>query len=619
MSYLKTLVTFAAAAAGLLMASSCGSSAGGGGGGFLPAGDASLDSALIGVDSAAQTDASAVDAADVASCQPVCANKECGDDGCGGTCGKCPSAAPTCGGAGKCVATCAPACANKECGDDGCGGSCGTCPSAAPVCDTGTSKCTAAACQPTCAADFCGDDGCGAKCTCGNGKVCGSGSACVEPVTLVPAFGSVSVNLIDIDKFPTYLAHLYGTDLADVGQFDFLSVEVKNPDAVSHSVTIDAQMQGYSAKLTTVVTLAPLQSKKLPINLTFDFKNALYPLTAPVQANVSITLSESGNTLDSFDKQVTILPVTTVELGSVALNGKTVAALPLTVTLATPAATQNLVADAAQHSKFGSMVGYQYIGESNYALGTYTFGTNAPALTATVTENTYTTWETWYEAGDQVSFSVAVSGGFSDNCSYFVLDTANFTKWKADGSGTALYSTSVLGSATGKITIATAGFYHHVALNPSTNFSDRVFTITRAVAANEGAADQIGALFLALQKTSKGYSSVSAGFFAGTQTIKYPAKTLADGSGNCIDGTLVFAAALESMGMEPLIESPDGHAFVAVRCFPGSKCIVPIETTMVATSTPGDAIATAAGEMAGVQQEVDVNAMVGKGYLPVGL
>ncbi|GEM_PF-1508435 len=57
-------------------------------------------------------------------CTPKCAGKECGDDGCGGSCGTC-DAGFLCN-AGMCEA-CVPACDGKECGDDGCGGSCGTC------------------------------------------------------------------------------------------------------------------------------------------------------------------------------------------------------------------------------------------------------------------------------------------------------------------------------------------------------------------------------------------------------------------------------------------------------------------------------------------------------------
>ncbi len=61
-------------------------------------------------------------------CQPNCAGKQCGDDGCGGTCGACASAAaPICNSIGVCVASCTAECTGKTCGDDGCGGVCGMC------------------------------------------------------------------------------------------------------------------------------------------------------------------------------------------------------------------------------------------------------------------------------------------------------------------------------------------------------------------------------------------------------------------------------------------------------------------------------------------------------------
>lgn len=52
-----------------------------------------------------------------------CQDRECGPDGCGGTCGYCS-------GLDKCVAgrcECEPDCSGKQCGSDGCGGICGEC------------------------------------------------------------------------------------------------------------------------------------------------------------------------------------------------------------------------------------------------------------------------------------------------------------------------------------------------------------------------------------------------------------------------------------------------------------------------------------------------------------
>lgn len=74
-------------------------------------------------------------------CQPACDGKECGPDGCGGSCGECMNDCdPNCEGnepypdpdlcdqeAGVCYSLCCPDCCGKNCGDDGCGGICGQC------------------------------------------------------------------------------------------------------------------------------------------------------------------------------------------------------------------------------------------------------------------------------------------------------------------------------------------------------------------------------------------------------------------------------------------------------------------------------------------------------------
>jgi len=66
-----------------------------------------------------------------------CEEKDCGDDGCGGSCGDCVEAQEECVD-GLC--TCIPACDGKECGPDGCDGVCGT-----GECDDGL-DCTADEC-----------------------------------------------------------------------------------------------------------------------------------------------------------------------------------------------------------------------------------------------------------------------------------------------------------------------------------------------------------------------------------------------------------------------------------------------------------------------------------------
>ncbi len=61
--------------------------------------------------------------ADGGCCRPDCRDLECGDDGCGGSCGTCPGG-DECSPTGHC---CVPDCEGRVCGGDGCGGSCGQC------------------------------------------------------------------------------------------------------------------------------------------------------------------------------------------------------------------------------------------------------------------------------------------------------------------------------------------------------------------------------------------------------------------------------------------------------------------------------------------------------------
>ena len=85
-------------------------------------------------------------------CQPDCAGKDCGPDGCGGSCGTCIAPLLCAESTGQCVeddglcgscpppgkchggACCDPNCYGQVCGFSACGGSCGTCPLEQPLC-----------------------------------------------------------------------------------------------------------------------------------------------------------------------------------------------------------------------------------------------------------------------------------------------------------------------------------------------------------------------------------------------------------------------------------------------------------------------------------------------------
>lgn len=147
-------------------------------------------------------------------CKPDCTNKECGDDGCGGSCGSCNKPPDnycdgnnliqydpigSCQSDNKCkyskkvitcqngcenaqCLSCTPNCSNKNCGPDGCGGSCGSCNSYQYCNPNGVCTCLyvdcngvcceseeyicykGVCCMPDCAGKECGPDKCGGNC-----------------------------------------------------------------------------------------------------------------------------------------------------------------------------------------------------------------------------------------------------------------------------------------------------------------------------------------------------------------------------------------------------------------------------------------------------------------------
>jgi hypothetical protein len=104
-------------------------------------------------------------------CQPAACDphyRNCGGDGCGGSCGTCTAPAAC---SADYVCQCTPSCAGKTCGDDGCGGSCGTC-------TTGTCVAGQCSCAGRCSS-------CLSSCRGLSGCCCGSGCMCESDCTSV--------------------------------------------------------------------------------------------------------------------------------------------------------------------------------------------------------------------------------------------------------------------------------------------------------------------------------------------------------------------------------------------------------------------------------------------------
>ncbi len=80
------------------------------------------------------------------------------------------------------------------------------------------------------------------------------------------------------------------------------------------------------------------------------------------------------------------------------------------------------------------------------------------------------------------------------------------------------------------------------------------------------------------------------------QRVRLPKDAMASNSANCIDGTVLYASALESIGMNPHIIILPTHAFVCYDTKPDGEGFTCIETTMTGSSTFEEAVAAAEEE-----------------------
>ena len=65
------------------------------------------------------------------------------------------------------------------------------------------------------------------------------------------------------------------------------------------------------------------------------------------------------------------------------------------------------------------------------------------------------------------------------------------------------------------------------------------------------------------------------------QTVRLPEEVIMEKSGLCIETVAVMAAAMENLGMEPVVIFIPGHAWVAVKTYAGSSTYYHLETTML--------------------------------------
>jgi len=496
----------------------------------------------------------------------------------------------------QCVGSEVCTCDGKVCGDDGCGNSCGTCPGGT-YCGQ-DSACHDNSCSPDCSGRVCGTDGCGGSCgSCNQDERCDNGQCVLPPAG--PEIVSVTFRMFAGGQFPAYLAHLYGTTLG--GEFAMHFVQdlvIRNPDSTrSYDVVIKAELQGYSTPSTTNLRLGPSETKQMALDVTFDLA-ALYGISTPVLATATVQVFVAGQSIpsDSESQSVRVVPKNSFIISSTG-DLKDPDMFPLVSVFVTPhdseKEVETLITEAAGHSRFGRMFGYFDCFDSDYQPLPEVFNWSVPTLGCQLMDSAY------YLQGWQWKLSVIVKDcvGCDLNASFHIVAQDKYSDWLAGESDTALVSLWNLGTATASVTVPSNGVYYLIACNPTENYLSRDFKVQTARDMDTCAIDQMSAIFNALKARGVVYTGVTAGSFVNGQYIKFPSESLKTNSANCIDGSLVFASALEAIGMYPAIIRAPRHAFVAVRAgpFEGSHWFA-IETTWVSTKTAEDAIDVATQE-----------------------
>ncbi len=387
----------------------------------------------------------------------------------------------------------------------------------------------------------------------------------------------------------TCIAHLYGKTIAGVPLHPIAAVSVTNPGSAPADVIVTAQLQNYSDKSSVGLHVpASGTASTPPIDLSLHLSD-LYTISAPVTANVTLELALAGNAalLDAHSKSIAILPKNTIYWSMPDSTGNQVDTRFFIGAFVTPhdqaLSVDQLLKDAASYSRFNQMIGYQYTSILNQS--------SVSSLSA-VAPGQCSTKSLALHAGP---LSISAAASCSSLCASSNAYVQIYTQAALAGSGAPLGEIDGLGSWSGTLNVPADDTYVFAGCNPSANSTNRDFTITLAPTAATGAFDQMGAIFLALKARGLQYVTVAQDFFASAQNVKYPVESLATTSANCIDGTLVFASALESMGMRPGIIMFSDHATIAVLADPSADpCTIanwfPMETTMVSSNTPMEAV-----------------------------
>ncbi len=431
------------------------------------------------------------------------------------------------------------------------------------------------------------------------------------------------------DYFPTVFAHLLGQtlDWADIST-SLACFTLKNPTDGPADVTIGVDLVGYSTPLNQSMTVAANSTSTPCINPT-PALDMLYQLNSPIPGQVHATATAIGATSPLLDE----VHAVTITTGETVFEGKQTsgATVPLyrdqaVLSMPKDPSVQALLAPAAQKSAWGT-----------FGVGGYAMHLDAQRnpiarlpVTRTVASGGLQFDVAYFTAGESLNLSLdAVTCGScaSPTTDFYVFDQTQFDQVSASSEGDMPPAVvAAIGSAAGAqftITAPADGSYYFVLVNQAADGNARDVTYHRTGTQADTAIDTLQSIYEELQSYGITYDSVAFSFFdpSSTESVRWPATVLTDRAANCIDGSMLFASALEALQLEPVVVFVPGHAFVAVRSAPGAQLVWPLETTMLGTAPFISALVEGIGEYQDPAithlAEMDVKAARLAGLLPI--
>jgi len=353
---------------------------------------------------------------------------------------------------------------------------------------------------------------------------------------------------------------------------------------------------------------------------TFD-KTALYALTAPDSASLAANAHDAnGADIGSSTTTVAVAPVDDIPWSANGIAATTLKDMAAVYVEPNAPDVDKLQRLAMQYSVFALWNGpYERdpYWRPSVALPSGTYTSETFVLEPSEAAQSFAWQIQSVTCSVCTSQAVDVAIFTADQFSAYVAGTSNTATAVWPSQGTGAYGSRVLGAS---------GQYYIAFINSSSNIVNRTVTWARTVTSEDVVQDVLLSTFEALRAAGLTYSTITSTFFSDWQHVRRVTESLETASANCIDGSFVFASVAELLGMQPVLITKTGHAYMGIRSgVPGSSVIWPIETTMVGQTAvaPFDAFTTAIANMKTdkatdpMYQEVDITTMRGRGVTPL--